>query len=327
VFDAEAGPCVKCGTPWTPPVAKAEAYPGLYSDRYADTNVVPVEPVPIELPRRHRSMTTYMIWSGVVLTAAAFVAAIVFMMAMGGGDGGPKFTGRIVGGVKPAQSATATLPPTIELTLAQLNEPNFSARVSIQGHIQLTTAVAAKAQTIVVSYTGIVSGGNQWGTLKVGNTTVEVIYVNGQAYSRTPPTGKWGVAPAMQAYRIICPPFGLKSVNALSMVAPESKNGQDVNHLRAAVGWWSPDFSRLSLYDLSGLRMPPDQNVLDLWVTPDGTPVAATYSGKNLAGDTALLDIEMSYTFTQVGEPVEIKAPGPGWTSSPAPTPSPSPTP
>ena len=46
-------------------------------------------------------------------------------------------------------------------------------------------------------------------------------------------------------------------------------------------------------------------------------PVSATFSGTNSASDgTKLLDIEVSYTFTDVGVPVDIV--------SPLPTPSPS---
>jgi len=63
--------------------------------------------------------------------------------------------------------------------------------------------------------------------------------------------------------------------------------------------------------DLSSLPIKPDVSVLDLWATPDGAPVAATFSGTNSATDgTRLLDIEVTYTFSDVGVPQAIDAPG-----------------
>jgi hypothetical protein len=82
----------------------------------------------------------------------------------------------------------------------------------------------------------------------------------------------------------------------------------------------------VSLVDLSALRIPPDVETLDLWVLPDGTPVSAKFSGTNMAGNTTLIDIEVTFTFTQVGAEQVIAAPGPHWTPSPAPTPTPGPS-
>jgi hypothetical protein len=75
----------------------------------------------------------------------------------------------------------------------------------------------------------------------------------------------------------------------------------------------------MSLADLSSLLIGPDVEVLDLWTTDDGTPVQATFSGTNSTGDgTKLIDIEVSYTFAQVGVLKTIDVPGAGWSPSPS---------
>lgn len=322
VFDSEAGPCMKCGTPYTPPASKPESYAGLYSDRYAATSVTSVEPVPVAPSSRRRSNTTYMIWGGVALICGAFVVAVLFALGM---SGGPNSTPAPVHGVGGAPLATATLPPTISLTLQQLSDVNFSAHVSVQSRIQLSASVAAKAQVITIKYDGIVSAGNQWGTLKVNAATQDTMLVNGDGFTRTPPALKWS-AVAFPPYRIISPLFGLKTTNDLAMVGQEKKDGVTLNHLRST-SWWTPDISRLSFTDLSALRIPPDVNVLDLWVKPDGTPVSATFSGTNMAGNTVLVGIQVQYTFSDVGLKQTIGAPGPGWTPSIDPLATPTPTP
>ena len=142
--------------------------------------------------------------------------------------------------------------------------------------------------------------------------------VNGQIYTRILPTGKWSLLAEMPAYLVICPVFGLASTKDLQLVGQEMKNGQVVNHFQST-GWWTPDISRVSMADLSSLPIKPDVSVLDLWATPDGAPVAATFSGTNSATDgTRLLDIEVTYTFSDVGVPQAIDAPGPGWSPSPS---------
>jgi hypothetical protein len=105
------------------------------------------------------------------------------------------------------------------------------------------------------------------------------------------------------------------------MVGQETQSGQPLNHMQAT-HWWAPDLSRLTLYDMSFLApgLAPTVTSFDLWAKPDGAPVRATYSAKTMAGQVTLVDIEVSYTFTNVGQAVAILTPGATWTESPAPT-------
>jgi hypothetical protein len=222
--------------------------------------------------------------------------------------------------VVPAGSVEQPLPPTVDATLAQLNDPNFSAHVTVQSRVQVTATVSSKALVAVVKYDGIVSGGNQWGTLQVGATAQETMLVAGAALVRNPPAAKWTPAPTFASYKILCPIFGLKDANALAMVGQETQSGQPLNHMQAT-HWWSPELNHLTLYDMSFLApgLAPTVTSFNLWAKPDGTPVRATYSAKTMAGEVALVDIEVSYTFTNVGQAVAISIPGATWTESPAP--------
>lgn len=315
VFDALEGPCTKCGTPYKEPVAAPAIPEGTFSERYGTVAPELVPQVMVTPGRRDK--TTYMIYGGIALIGAVVVAALLVSLGMGGGVGA---TPRPPGGVLAAPTVRDTLPPTVDTTLAQLNDPNFSAHVSIQSHIQVTSTAVSKALVAVVKYDGIVSGGNQWGTLKVNASSQEAMVVDGQVNVRTPPAAKWGAAASIATYKILCPMFGLKDANSLTMVGQETKYGQLLNHMQAT-HWWTPNLNRLTLYDMSFLStgLTPDVTAFDLWAKPDGTPVSATYSAKTMAGQVALVDIEVTYTFTNVGQAVAIFLPDAKWTESPGP--------
>ena len=321
VFDAEEGPCVKCGTPYTPPQAKPETYAGLYSERYAPPEA-PVALVAATVQPGKADRTTYFIWGGIGLVGIAVVIALVVSLGFAGGAGA---TPAPLHGVRPGAAVTASLPPTVSLTLAQLSDPNFSAHMNVQSHVKLDQSVTPKGLVLTISFDGIVSARNQWGTLKVNTTTQDTMLVDGQGYARTPPGLVWK-AYAVPPYRILSPVFGLKTIDDLAMIGQENKDGVILNHLQTT-HWWTPDVSRLAFDDLSQIRLPPDVNTLDLWVKPDGTPVSAKFSGTNMAGNTALVDIEVDYVFTSVGAGQAITAPGPNWTESPGPSQSASPGP
>jgi hypothetical protein len=73
------------------------------------------------------------------------------------------------------------------------------------------------------------------------------------------------------------------------------------------------------MMDLSGLYIKPVTDVLDLYTTANGTPVRAHFSGQNPAADgTWIVDVEVDYTFANVGVPQQkIDVPGPSWKPSP----------
>jgi hypothetical protein len=183
--------------------------------------------------------------------------------------------------------------------------------------MKMDSSVLGQSLSVNVTFDGEVSSGNQWGTIETAGISQEMRLVNGEVFSRTLPNGKWSQSAAMPAYLVICPLFGVTNKD-IQLVGQEMKDGQLLNHLQST-GSWNPDISRMALADLSSLNVRPDVKVLDLWAKPDGTPVSATFSGTNTAANgTKLVDIEVTYTFSQVGFPQTIDVPS----NSPIPSPT-----
>jgi hypothetical protein len=318
VFDAEAGPCTKCGTPYRPPTAQPKAFDGLYTDRYAPAASASPEAIVAPPPVRRRDNTGLFVGGGAALILSAVVIAILVGL---GALGGPSVTAapqRVVPVTLPP-SPTPTLPPTIAKTLQQLNDLKLSAKITVDSHVSLS-ATAGQSSTIIVKFDGQVSNGNEWGTLQSGGISQEIRIVNGEIYARVLPAGKFTKYAAVPSYLVICPVFGLKSTADVQLVGLETKDGEQLYHIQSTSSW-NFDLNRLAMADLSSLPYWPPRPVLDMWVTPDGTPVSATFSGSSTATNgTKLLDVEVAYTFEDVGIARSIDVPGPNWSPSPTPT-------
>jgi hypothetical protein len=287
-------------------------------ERYAGTPFVPAAPEPVAVPAAPRRNNTALLMAG---GAALIISAVVIATLASFGALGGSATARpvYVIPVTPPPTPTPTLPPTIALTLAQLNDLKLSAHIAIDSRIQQNSL--GNSESIVVKFDGQVSKGDEWGVIDAVGTTQAMRFINGRIDYKILPSGRWSTAAEMPAYLVICPVFGLDSTEDLQLVAREMRDGHLVNHLQST-GWWKPDISRLALVDLSGLSFRPDTLVLDLWVLADGTPVSAQFSGTNSATNgTKLLDIQVSYTFTDVG--VEVSPPSDIPTPSVLPSPSP----
>jgi hypothetical protein len=318
VFDAEVGPCPKCGTPYRPPAAQPKAYDGLYTERYAPAVSASPEETVVAPPIRRRDNTGLFVGGGAALILSAVVVAILVGL---GALGGPSVTAapRRVVPVTMPPSPTPTLPPAVSNTLQQLNDLKLSAKITVDSHVTLS-ASAGQSQTIIVKFDGQVSNGNEWGTLQSAGISQEIRLVNGEIYARVLPAGKWTKYASVPSYLVICPVFGLKSAADLQLVGPETKDGKQLNHLQSTSSW-NFDLNRIAMADLSSLPYWPPRPVLDLWVTTDGTPVSATFSGSSMATNgTKLLDVQVTYTFADVGVAASIDVPGPNWSPSPTPT-------
>ena len=317
VFEEAEGACPKCGTAYLPPVSQPRALEGLYVERYAGTEFVPVPAAPAPAPAPRRNNTRLWVTAGAALIVTAVVVAILVGLGAPGGSS-PTKAPVIFPAVTTSPTPTPTLPPAVASTLAQLEDPNLSAHVTVDSRVQLSSKVLGHAQSIAVKFDGQVSGGNQQGTLQAFGTSQELRLVDGQTYQRILPAGKWKAIASLSAYLVICPVFGLDSTQDLQLVGQEMRDGQLLNHLQST-GWWAPDLSRMAMTDLSGIPIKPDKILLDVWATPSGAPVEATFSGSNSATDgTKLLDIEVTYTFSEVGVPQAIGSPGPSPKASPS---------
>jgi hypothetical protein len=308
VFDADAGPCTKCGAPYQPPVAAPKVVEGSYADLYTGTGfVAPPEPAAAPMSQRRQNP---MLWigGGAALIVVAVIVAIVFGLGMG--NSGDQSKGQLVVAHTPKPTPTPTLPPSVTALMGRLNDWDLSAHIVITSRVQVSTRLIG-AGTTLISFDGQISGSNEGGTLKQGGVTSEIKLVDSIVYTRVVPNGIWQISPSIPSYLIIAPVFGITKPEMIQLVGQEAKNGQMLNHLQTTK-WWASDPSRLALADLTRLSLAPDVNVLDLWATADGVPVYATFSGTNSASDgTKLVDIEVSYTFDQVGVPISIGTPEP----------------
>jgi len=182
----------------------------------------------------------------------------------------------------------------------------------------VSARVAVAPVTDLVAFDGLISGPNESGTFTHSGVTREFRLVDSVVYMRVMPNGPWQVQASIPSFLIIAPLFNITKPEMIQLIGEETKNGQTLNHFQTT-RWWAPDTSRLAITDVPGLTagLAPDVTVLDLWATADGLPVSATFSGTNSASDgTKLVDIEVSYTFDQVGVPVSIGTPEPS--SSPS---------
>jgi hypothetical protein len=311
VFDAELGPCTKCGTPYKPPAAAPAIPEGLFSERYAD-ELPALDTLTLPSKSHRRNTTGLLIAGGGALLISAMVVGLLFVF---GAIGGPSRTAppQVIVPITEGPSPEPTLPPAVDHTIAVLGDRNLSAQITISSHV----VVKAAAINSTIGFDGQVSNGNQWGTLTTNGISQEVRLIDTHIYRRFLPTGKWAELAGIPSFMIICPMFGLEAGRDLQLIGPETKDGKELLHLQST-RFWSPDVNRMALMDLSSLEIPPAIEVLDLWATPDGTPVSASFSGTTTAASGAkIVDIQVSYTFAQVGVERQIDVPGPNWSPSP----------
>jgi hypothetical protein len=312
VFDAEVGPCTKCGTPYKPPAAPPPLPEGLFSERYAGDELPALDTLTLPSRSHRRNTTGLLIAGGAALVVSAMVIGLLFALGAIGGPGRTPAP-QIIVPVTEAPTPSPTLPPAVDNTIAVLGDRTLSAQITIDSHVVVKSA----GINSTIAFDGQVSNGTQWGTLTTNGIAQDIRLIDGHVYRRFLPTGKWAELAGMPNYYYICPLFDLKAGRDLQLIGPETKDGKELLHLQST-RFWSPDVNRMSLMDLSSLEIPPAIEVLDLWVTPDGTPVSASFSGTTTAASGAkIVDIQVSYTFAQVGVEREIDVPGPNWSPSP----------
>jgi hypothetical protein len=255
----------------------------------------------------------HMLWVGV--GAALIVLAVVVAIIVGPGIGGSgdQSKGQLVVAQTPKPTPTPTLPPSVTALMARLNDKDLSAHIVVTSRVQVSARVAVAPVTDLAAFDGLISGLDESGTFKHNGVTREFRLVDSVVYMRVMPNGQWQVQASIPSYLIIAPLFNITKPEMIQLISEETKNGPTVNHFQTT-RWWAPDTSRLAITDVQGLTagLAPDVNVLDLWATTDGVPLSATFSGTNSASDgTKLVDIEVSYTFDQVGAPISIGTPEP----------------
>jgi len=314
VFDAEEGPCPNCGVPWKLPL-QPKPIEGLYTERYSE----PVEtPLPEfrAVPKPPRQFKReYMIGIGGALIVAALVVGLLTGF---GGSSAPAPT-KAPGYVEPATTvapAERTQAPIVGLAYGFVDDRGINAHITVDTTVALNASVQGKPLAITTHFDGHLSMGNESGTVKTNGVSQEIRLVDGNFFSR-PPAGKWAMVAAPPLYLEVSPIFSLAGSGDLTSLGATMREGKTSNHIQSTA-LWIPDLSRVAMTDLSVLPIQPNQLLLDLWVTDLGIPISATISATNTdASGTKLLDVEIEYTFSDVGTPTTISAP-----ISPLPSPS-----
>jgi hypothetical protein len=300
-----------------PPVTRPEVIQGLYSDKYAVDDLPPLDPsmLPPVSTRARRPNQNLLLGGGVALIVTALVFGMFYVV--GGGSNATPTPPQMIVSITSGPT-TAALPAAAKKTLTILNDPKLSAQIKITSHVDATQAVVGQGSlSSTIKFDGEVSGGNQWGTYVSAGIVQELRLIDGQLYRRFAKTGIWETLGGMPSNLVICPVFGVTAERDIQFVGQEKLDGQDVLHLQTT-RFWTPDLNRMTMVDMSLYLTMPDVEVLDIWTTLDGTPVTGTFTGsRTTGGNSKLIDVQVTYTFAQVGVPMTIDVPGPHWSPSP----------
>jgi hypothetical protein len=202
-----------------------------------------------------------------------------------------------------------TLPPILNKTLAQLADPQLNMHVSIRTSVSVNARVSGRSVSTTVNMEVDCSSGNESGTNTNGGVTYEWRLVDGTYYLRRLPIGAWKAQGALSPFVVLTPLFSLSDPKMLQYDGPDTRNGTPTEKLQSTL-WWTPDSGKLSGLDVATLAIAPQHTLLTLWVATDGSPVYATFRAWTDASDgTNLLDIETTYTFSNVGMVLPIPSP------------------
>ena len=323
VFDPDEGRCPRCGTPYQPIASPPPPEDGTYADRYAGSQFAePVAEIKEVAPHANdRAVLGLMVAGGVLVVMALLVVAAFGMGFMAGTPTNPP----VIVSIAPATSVppSPTPIPQIAMALRALNDPNLNAHVLIQNRTDQDSVIIGHAVSSAITLDCQLSNGNELVMYTQGSKTEEVRVVDGKYYLRIAPGTKWTQPSAMSAWAIILPLFNIQNAQQIQFVGAEERDGQQTYHFQTT-NRWAADIGRMGLLDASVLSIKPDQISLDIWTDSFGNPVYASFSAQNLANDgRKLVDIETTYTFTNVGTPVDIMNPFAPPTPTPAPTPTP----
>jgi hypothetical protein len=241
------------------------------------------------------------------LLIGAVVAVVLALAACGGGSPTPEPT--------PPPTPTAAPTPTpfdvADAFLAIIGDPDFSARMEIDGTMNMGVSA-----TLSGTITG--SGDDSRTSMKIelGTTVIETesIKTGGRSYSRTSP-GPWledvtfepdsDDAEDLMAW--------LRRLSEIEDLGVEAKRGQQLHHLSAGDEAVPP--AALGL-DSSTYRDP--LVTIDFFAEDDGTPAIFAVDGswvQSIAGQDFTVEFVMDLVLSNVGSAITIDPPTSVWTT------------
>jgi hypothetical protein len=216
----------------------------------------------------------------------------------------------------PSASPSPSAPPAppsgdevIASFLEIVGDPELTMHVVLHG--SLDVAVADEAQTLALSMDMDLSADDAVGSTLVdtgpGEIRVEMLLVDDRAY--VDDNGTWTEIPGYEQTSPLNP-FGLLTRSAdVAYDRQVELNGRSVHHLHALV-WIGGDISSMEAQGWTDVVIDYDDS--DIVVDDLGTPIRLDFRGGvsgRYGGQDASAAFDVTYEFTDVGEPVEIPTP------------------
>jgi hypothetical protein len=220
----------------------------------------------------------------------------------------------------PSPAASATPEPTPEPTetdtaaiiaafLEIVGDPNLTMHVVADGTV--TVFGGGQQQKLTIEMAMDVSGEDGVGdaSLDLGpsNLAFDMLLVDGRAYIDN--NGEWTPLPDYEQSTPLNPFVNFSGPDDLEYVGPEQRDGQQVHRLTSDL-WVGADVSTL---EDQGWRNPELLgNETEILVGDSGAPVLMAFTGSmsgRFQGTDASIDYDVSYEFSDVGEPVDIPEP------------------
>lgn len=222
--------------------------------------------------------------------------------------------------VSPSPSLSAAPTPTppppdgaevIAALLAVTGDPALTMHVVADGKV--TVSAVGNTEDVTIGFDMDISGENGVGQGVVdtgpSDLTFDMLLVDGRAYIDD--NGTWTEVPDFRPSTPINPFAGLTGPSDLTYRGAEEDEGGRVHHLSVEV-WLGGDLALLEEQGWSGVKI--DYELTTVTADDEGNPIGMEFSGGvsgRYQGVAASAAFEVSYEFTNVGEPVEIPTPPP----------------
>jgi hypothetical protein len=238
-------------------------------------------------------------WAGLALATALAVAGCQ-------GSGSPS--------ASPSAEPTPTpAPPTDEQVvlrfLALVGNPALTMHVVADGKVTVTGS--GTTNTVKIASDMDISGPDGVGKAVVdtgpSDVTFKMLLVGGQAYIDD--NGTWTEIPDYHPSTPLNPFAGLAGPADVSYRGRQVQDGERIHHLSALV-WPGGDLSQLEAQGWTAVKI--DYNLTTMTVDDSGAPIEMSFTGgisgrfNDVAASAA---IEVTYDFSEIGEPVEIPSP------------------
>ena len=235
--------------------------------------------------------------------------ALALALALGGCGGSGTSS------VAPSLDPTPTPPPptadqVIGRFLALTGSPSLTMHVVADGKVMVTSG--GTVQDLKVGFDMDMSGEDGVGEAVVdtgpSDVTFRMLLTEGRAYIDD--NGTWSEVPDYQPSTPLNPFAGLTGPTDLSYRGHDIRDGRRTHHLSILV-WLGGDLSLLEAQGWTALKT--DYTLTTLTVDDEGAPIEMNFTGgisgrfQDIAASAAF---EVAYTFTKIGEPVQIPIPG-----------------